>query len=213
MRSENQFDGEMKELWANPVFDGITRLDSFEKSSVKILWILKEPNKSNGVIGWNNRDLLYNLLDFDNWRTTYGKVFLVTYGILAEQSVFENLPKVDEEGWYDDINPAESIAVININKGGGTSIANANFIEEEYKRTKELLHKQIDMIDPDVIINGHHLVELLNYLSAGKSFINVGGCKYCRVGKRLIIDANHPNMRGSSKDYFDSIMRAFFSKS
>lgn len=212
MKDTAFFDKEIASLWPHPVKDGITNAEKYEAASVKILWILKEPHKESPDHEWNNREVLFDLAEFLKWKASYAKVFEASYGILQGVDDFNEVPDPDELGYYGTVNPAEQIAVININKGGGGATADAAHLRAEYMRVKDLLHRQIEYFDPDVIINANHVVELLAELAKGAKFIDVGGCKYCRVGKRLVVDAQHPNSRGSSSEYFGSILRAYRSQ-
>lgn len=212
MRTADHLDSEINSLWEFAVVDGISNLEKFEKARVKILWILKEPHKKTPQDTWNNRCLLSDLNELPNWKTTYSKVLQTSFGLLEEQFEFDHVPLATNEGEFGDgVFPGDEIALININKGGGGATADHTALRKEYERTRDFLHRQIDYIDPDIIINAHHVVELLNDLVQTEKFVDVGGCKYCRVGKRLIIDAQHPNVRGSNKEYFNAVMRAYCS--
>lgn len=131
--------------------DGIIDEDIFEnpkENPIKVLFITNEPNSDNEDAGsriaaFNN---YYNSEDkIDNWR---GKLREKTCALY--KAIVKNY-KVPE--WR----VARNFAFMNINKrGGNNTIADSNndknHIEEYCRQYKDFIRKEIDIINPDIIV-------------------------------------------------------------
>ena len=116
-----EWDDEIEKKWKNPVYDGITNLSAYKKSKYKILWILKESNKSKPDETFYLRGFHKDVTDYKLWRKTYNKLIYVTYGLLHDVIKYKDLPWIDEDATTNNSYIFNNIAVININKGGGKS--------------------------------------------------------------------------------------------
>ena len=72
------------------------------------------------------------------------------------------------------------IAVVNINKMGGTSKSKHTEILDYYKQNKQLLMRQIKAINPDIIINANQVNEMFD---EGELFGEVTDRKYKKACK------------------------------
>ena len=135
--------------------DGIVSFDDYMKSPFKILWVLKEANSDEE--DWDIREALYSGVKNENglnsdWKSTLTRVIYTTLGIL------------NNEDWHsmgdfnldpDLIDCLHKVAYINVKKIGGSSQSNSQEIQDYYDLNKEVLHEQISLINPNIIIFGN----------------------------------------------------------
>ena len=140
--------------------DGIIEIEKYSKAKIKILWILKEPNSSEG--GWSYQDYLtINTIEGKigtNKNTLSYKIFqkilYASYGILNDFPCYSQMPSITEKKVYE---VGEQIAYINIKKTGGGSKSQDSDISNAYRDNKEILMSQIAAYNPNVLIFGNTL--------------------------------------------------------
>ena len=130
--NENELDQEIKTIWEYPVYDGITSIKNYRNAKFKILWILKEANKKKPKETWCQRELHLEVSEYKKWRATYQKIIYTSYGILYNISKLNNIPDISGSGYINKINVMKSLAVVNINKNGGTSRSDNKKIKDSY---------------------------------------------------------------------------------
>lgn len=176
------------------VLDGAVNNDNWSKTDVRILWILKETNESPN--GKDLRSLLREITNapepnkiYNRWKATYGLIAKVSYGLL-------NNLKWDK--WADDVDNLvkkervlEKIAVININKRAGRAKSNPAQLAKAAEEFRDVVLKQIDLLEPTVIILG-----------------GVGGIVYKWLPKdRKVVIADHPGQtKVEHKRYYEDII-------
>lgn len=208
-KTERHITRMIKKNWKFPVLDGITNNAAFQESKYKILWILKEPNKTKKNEIWDHRLFHRNITCYDKWLMTYQKIIYSSYGILTNCLSFSKLPDIEENSIINGKNILHEIAIININKGGGGSTSNNDSIRRYYFKNKELLHDQIEQIQPDIIINTSRVWELFENITYEKIIgLKKDNFQYSK-GKILTINTYHPNSRFSVEKYCNNIFHAF----
>lgn len=195
-----------------PIYDGPVQPEKYFNSKVKILWILKEAYdvQHNGAGGFEyachiGQDELYNnFLKGQRYRATWYPIIYISYGILNNFALYDDIPYIEQEPSIADI--IQSIAVINVNKLAGGTLSNASVINRIYNQNKDLLFHQIKVLQPDITIGGGTLAyfhELFNIkdMVAEKSRENTS---YYYNSKQLFIHAKHPASRIKGKENFVS---------
>jgi len=149
-------------LGENVIVDGIVNIEKYTNSSLKILWILKEPNSSDSK--WSYQDYLsiteierkigsqQNTLTY----RPFQKILYTSYGIISNMK-YALIPTITEKDVY---SIGEQIAYINIKKTGGSSSSKYREIQNAFEENKEILLRQISEYDPNIIIFGN----TLNYI-------------------------------------------------
>lgn len=181
--------------------DGIVNIDSFKKAKYKILWILKETNKCEDLQGY-----LQCVRQYDKgralWKRTWSNVIKPSYALLNGVADYNALPSVDVIA-----QPTMScVAVINVKKVAGVSIANPQEILSFYEKDKDLLLEQIAAINPDIIISacGDMLgSRLCPEIQNKKTALN--------LNYKAIMWCHHPNVRSKGfthEKYFSGIINA-----
>ena len=199
----------------NEIEDGIIcpkKFGNHPKSKHRILWILKEANDPNGG-GWPLTDFLAKredpegLFSYNRWKATFGLVIKVSYGLLNGFVGFDEIEK--------DLKKASEIldyiAFINIKKVPGGSRAYLPEIAEGIN--PQLIQKQINEINPDIVIGGNTLWILAKndlFLESKElsKLNNDNWGLYKDKDKILWIDAYHPNNTTvTHEEYYSQIIK------
>ncbi|MCG8400358.1 MAG: hypothetical protein MJA84_02055 [Firmicutes bacterium] len=180
----------------------------FEKSFPKILFLTKEPNflaedtkteeEPDYRTWWSNENGLYD-------RFTY-RIAEWAHGMLNGFPEYDEIWPVISGNKYDSsmaLKALASIAFMNIKKSGGGGNSNQPEIDNYLKDHKSLILKQIEIIQPDIIIQG------LTRRSIVRGFygdvvwhptgytIEVARFQYQGINAK-IIDFYHPSTRSSA---------------
>ena len=179
LKFEKELDAEMEAIWENPYRDGIIHYESYKKELVKLLWVLKEPH---GDGYRDHRDFFSCPKDFyPKWMNTFGNVMRVSWAILENVYEYSEIPPVNKEDCtIDGSFILEYVAIININKKGGESRTPAGKLEKEYakKEVKNFLLKQIEFINPRIIINCHRVGKFIDDQLGGNILNKIHGEGY-----------------------------------
>ncbi|MBS3938785.1 MAG: hypothetical protein KGZ50_09490 [Peptococcaceae bacterium] len=173
--------------------DGVVNEETFSKSKIKILYLLKEVN---GGVDWDLRKFIS-----EGARTqTWDNIARWTYGIqnLGKEVAWSEISSFLLEWRKEQIS---SICAVNLKKisGGHTTVANKLYaiaIED-----KDLLKKQLELYGADVIICcGSSVGDLYtNYLYKEENQqwrTTTRGVRYCTKGdSRFVIQYAHPEAR------------------
>jgi hypothetical protein len=202
---------------ASPIIDGIVNIDRYTDTTPKILWILKEPydDEENGVAtggGWHfskdflTKDDFYTRMGRS--RATWHPVIYVSYGIINSLTTWDEMSDIRDD--LSMLKVIEQIAVINVKKlPGFTRTKGFGPIERAYQANKTLLHKQIKIYDPDIIIGGSTMHLFYEELGIKKEEIEVCGSIHVSVKQnKLYIAAYHPGQTQVDRyTYVDDILK------
>ena len=187
---------ELREQDPDIVFDGEINNDLWAGNKTRILWVLKETNEFP-----KDKDLRVLLREISNasdpnsvynhWKATYGLVAKASYGLLNN---------LEWGGWADDVDALvknekilEKIAVINVNKRAGAAKSDAKKLGEAAEEFKVTLLRQIELLDPHIIILGGVGDIVSKWLEEASKV-------------RKVIVADHPGqMKVVHKNYYESI--------
>jgi len=150
---------EILEKDKNAIVDGIINYENYAEATTKILWVLKEPYSDKtdwtyqqylsisdikGKIGTKEDTLKYEI---------FRRILYTSYGLINKIE-YSCLPLAEEKSVY---SIGEEIAYINIKKTGGGSQSDDQEIADAYAANEELLLKQIEEYDPNILIFGNTL--------------------------------------------------------
>ena len=165
--------------------DGIVCEENYESADPKLLFIAKEPNHPEGP-------------GFD-FREAFCKEVRYAFSIrLCEWAygIWNGFPPLSVVDEVDRLEVMRSISFMNLKKVGGTGSADYERIRSITDRDKDLLRRQIEIIDPDVIIGGVGNSCLWSLLFPGIVLQNCGfDIPVARVGNVKVIDFYHPSYR------------------
>lgn len=168
--------------------DGIIDDLLFESARKKVLFLCKEPNdpiQSGGD---------YRLWWKDEIHYTFStRIAEWSFGILNGFPEFDSVWK-EKEKTHEAL---KSIAFLNLKKVGGSGSSSLNELLEWTQREKlQIIYKQIDLIDPDVIICGLSWPALRNQVFTTCEWRPSGyGIPIGNWKDRMIVDFYHPSAR------------------
>ena len=158
----------------------------YETASPKILFIAKEPNNPKQEAGdfreWWKEEL--------NHPFSY-RIAEWSYGMLNSFPQYDEIWK-EKRGH----NAMQQIAFMNIKKIGGGGNAEYDEMLKHVEMNFKFLHRQIEIIDPDIIITGTTWGELRNALFPDIQWKSSG--YYVEIGihnEAKVIDFYHPSSR------------------
>jgi hypothetical protein len=197
-----------------PIYDGIVDIDRYLSVSPKILWILKEPyddfDKNGKPCGgsWSITEDVFACAAKSGNKPPFAPIAYVTY------SVFNNFVKYSEMDYVTEDpriwEALKNIAYINVNKFPGKKSSDSEIIASYYQKNRELLKKQIEAINPDIVIAGNILYLFYEDFDLTKLDLKSGGpdksAEFCQKNGRLFINAYHPSYRGSKQKYVDDLV-------
>jgi hypothetical protein len=191
------------------VIDGIIDIEKYLCAKYRILWVLKEASSNDS---WSYpvkfKDIAW-LKEKGKSVLTLKRVIYTTYGILRDCEWHE-IPDANNEKSFE---PLQEIAIINIKKIPGGSISENNEIQQAYYDNQELLKRQIEIYNPNVVIFGNTLQyfyksDFDGLVTAEKQNTEYGNAFY-DTGDKLYIHTWHPAVRGAGfndKEYVMDIV-------
>tara|TARA_Y100000766_G_scaffold262425_1_gene253640 strand:+ start:131 stop:766 length:636 start_codon:yes stop_codon:yes gene_type:complete len=180
--------------------DGVVNDMEYNRSSVKILFILKEVN------GWPNGDLRELLNRAEKWRT-WNNISRWNYGVQSyfKTGKFDFKNKITKKDRKEIL---KNIAVINLKKASGGSSSNMGEIRQHALEDKELLKEQVNLYTPDLVIccGTGNIIPQLNLFEKSKYTKSSEGVVYSNNSNPLIINYLHPQCMKGKRELFDTLM-------
>lgn len=192
------------------VIDGIIDLEKYLNAKYRILWILKEANSETDSWSYlkkfKDKEWLYRC---GKSIPTLKRIIYTTYGILRDCEWHE-IPDANNEKSFE---PLQEIAIINIKKIPGDSYSDTNEIQQAYYDNQELLKRQIEIYNPNVVIFGNTLQYFYKSDFDGLETVEKQNTEYGNAfydtGDKLYIHTWHPAVRGAGftdKEYVMDIV-------
>lgn len=167
--------------------DGIINEQFYKIALKKILFITKEPNNPKQEAGdfreWWKEEIYYPF--------SY-RIAEWSYGLL------NNFPEFDEICRNKDLahKAIKQVALMNIKKSGGSGSSEYVRMMEHIKLNFDLLHRQIEIMDPDIIITGTSWNDLRDGLFPNLEWEKSGyDILISKFKNSKVIDFYHPSSR------------------
>lgn len=180
--------------------DGIVNEAAYEKARPRVLFISKETNLVAGKPAYDYSEMLSQ----EPGNMFVKRLAQWAYGFQHKWPAFEQLSgNKDAAIWVDVL---AQIAFLDVKKSGGTGKANDREIEQHIVMNRPWLQKQIEIIDPDVIVctlRSKALVMALFELS-DKQWVQTpfNRCVF-KYGSAAVVDFYHPSGRRSSRAFYE----------
>jgi len=202
-----------------PIFDGALNPERYFENHVnnvspKIMWLMKEPyDEEDGSGGGWGFAQMFKIgrfpkdIVFGGSKPTWQPVVYITYGLLNDYAYWDEMDYIRNN--YKMMEVLDNISWVNIQKLPSKQYNNTNMghIYEAYEKHKALLHKQINFLNPDVIIcGGTFNIVCSDFDCVYKG--TVGNADYYKANNRVVIDAYHPAKRLNRENYVDSVINA-----
>ena len=132
--------------------DGIIDIDKYVSSKNKVLILLKEAYGEDNA--WSLADIIKNI-----WKGPKYKIFwTISYWLyLINKTTKTNIPLFPSS--EKELNECReyllSSAIVNIKKSSGQSTSNQDDLMEYINEDRELLRRQIEIVNPSIIICGY----------------------------------------------------------
>lgn len=184
--------------WVSFISDGAVNIESYVGSKLKICYFLKEAYSKDNDEDWD----LAGWLDSGAMTKMWGNVAEWTYGIRNTTATnIAHKPQLTSE---EKTALLKSVSVVNVKKSNGKVQSDYADLLRYANEDREFLKKELDILNPDVIICGNNssLLRLLygatvqskNKVSAegriDAEYMSRNG--YAFVGNQIIIDYYHP---------------------
>jgi hypothetical protein len=185
------------------ISDGIVDDNLFEEQKNKLLFIGKEANDPRNQ-SWDYRALIKQ-----NLKYKYNlRIAEWSYGILNDFPNFDSIHRNHDLK----IETIKKIALLDVKKSGGSGKCNNGSLLNNILANLSFLHRQIDIIKPDIIISGLFEIELVQALFPGISFQKSGYSRCVAKWKDYkVIDFYHPsnqNVPAASYSLLQNIYRS-----
>jgi hypothetical protein len=211
MKSKCQYLEELFIEWENSipnhlnhfVRDGIINEEIYESVSPKILFITKEVNNPYQLPGnfseWWNEEIKYAFtLRIIEW----------AYGIIHGFPQYDTIWK--RRGPDSAKQTIKKIAFMNVKKIGGKGSSHWKDILPHIKSNYEFLHKEIEIIEPEIIILGLSWQVLRDELFKGVNWIKSGyDIEIGKFKNSKLIDFYHPSSRNAPAAAYSLLQNVF----
>lgn len=207
-----------------PIYDGVVDTEAYPATRPKVLWILKEPYDDFDADGMPTGGGWTMFKDFGegdslakavNRNTALRNVTYASYAIQSGINSYAELPWItDKPEAYE--KAVRSVAYVNIGKMPGKTTTSDAHLSKLYRDWKDILFKQIDLYDPDVIIVcgtatlgcmskdlGLDLSKPLRMVRHGGAIVDIH--EWC--GKRIIW-VPHPAAHIPPEEWVDAVVEA-----
>ena len=194
---------------SEPITDGIVSIEKYLQCEYKICWILKEPyDEDNGKGGgWSiTKDGLASEDFSPGSSPTWQPMIYTTHSLL------NNFIPYNQMDWIRDdpemSNSLKHIAFININKMPAFHRSNDIDIAKKYESWRPILHWQLKIYDPQIIIFGNTFQHFKKDLGIRDDEIkNKDYVDYVVKNKKIYAHAYHPAQTVISReDYVQGII-------
>jgi hypothetical protein len=186
------------------IYDGVAYPENYYKSNIRIMWILKEAYETNGRYGWQVGKIYKQNQPIKS--RTLKRMAYISYAIIKNC----HLQDVFKAKNTDLIESIKSIAYINLNKIAAKKRSPID-MSPLYNIWRDVLLKQIEIYDPNIIICGNTLQYFLKDIDFSKGIKKTIGMKnrnYFLYQNKIYINVYHPAYTFSKKDYVSKIVEA-----
>lgn len=179
-----------------PIKDGLINESVFENQANKILFVCKEHNTLDLDYSGSHLDARIWMSESVNYNFS-NRIAEWSFGILKNFPPFEESQNEATKLQY-----LNSVAFLNLKKYSGTSVTNNKVIGEYIHASKDLLKKQIDVINPDIIIFCTDWVGFIEWILEIKMSEKIHGVEYGLYGMAKVINFGHPSSRGPKESLY-----------
>jgi hypothetical protein len=186
-----------------PITDGIIDPEKYFNAKYKILWILKEPYDefdNEGMPyggGWGLDEAIrpkQTINEFTSGRPTFKPMIYASWGILNDFCLWNDMDNVENDPTM--LDALKSVAYINVKKLPGYTTSHNTVIEHAYEQHKEILLKQIEYYNPDIIIGGSTLYNFYQDFGISREQLQSNdSVNFIIKDNKIFIEAYHPAQR------------------
>jgi hypothetical protein len=198
------------------ITDGVMNVDDYFLNDIRLAWMLKEPyDEEDGTGGgWSYFEMfkgenLY-LEQFNRaHKVTWHPIIYVSYGIMNNFTKWSELDYIRDNHKMCDV--VRNVAFINSQKLPSKNVTRTDFNDlfESITQNSDLLNRQVNLLNPNVLIFGNTFNLYTNILKINVSDLieYENGIKYIVKDEKLYISTYHPAQTQITRDlYVDGII-------
>lgn len=209
-----------------PIYDGVSDEAGYLSSKLKVAWVLKEPYDDVDENGkpcgggfsitkdcFADRDDEWfkssNGQDLVRANQTWQRIVFVMYGYRNGLTYAEMDYPRDNRRMFDVL---MTTGWVNLSKMPAYTSSSDSLVKLNYLRYwREIVQRQIEILDPDVLIFGKTFDIYKSGLTDDSGIVDVGDgdkagwVKHHKMGKRHLLQTYHPGRK--SGDYIDALIR------
>lgn len=183
---------QLRQEYPSAALDGAVDASVYTLTRPRLLWLLKEVSDKES--GGDLRKFLGDkeeLFKYPRWKSTYGLVCKASWGLV---NGFK--PWGTWATWTDNceglVNILHHIAVVNVNKLGGETRANAGKLRKRVEKFGRLALEQIECLAPDIVVSGGAIWLLRSRLPIDSKDFDWSHGTVFRMGSQVWVNAYHP---------------------
>lgn len=188
------------------ILDGIADIEGYINSSPRIAWILKEA-WDKGPGDWNliSEVILTTTKDTISATPSFKRVAYTSWGLQTDSN-WDDIPWITQDENVS--NAIKKIAWLNISKIAGDTTSPDSRITAAFEVWNDILNKQLDVFDPQVIILGNTFKWVEKFLGIENiaPIKNESAWAYVRRDGKVIIWTFHPSKIMKDQEYIDDIV-------
>lgn len=190
------------------VSDGVVNYAEYDKSPIKILWVLCEPYRDDG--GWSITEAFNKYKNWSEIKASYKfhrQIISTTYGILNKLNSGK-IPLYKEDNVFAVL---KRIAYINLKKiPGAQARMKHKKIKDSTSNNIHLIKRQMELCNPNIIIFGGSFKFIKEHLNIPSEMNTLGHAHSFTINSTLYIDAYHPsNTTINERAYQDDIINTY----
>jgi hypothetical protein len=187
------------------VGDGIVQEETWHASARKVLFLLKEPHGYDGAAGGMDqliRDASKPRSTSKLWRRpTFHNLGRWAHGLLTYAGAVPDFAEAHRARRTAML----GCAFINLKKSSGGRSATVE-VGEHARRYADFLRRQIDIIQPDIVVMGGTFPAVKEHLYPGLEKVS---SRVHKLGKRLFINAFHPACTNERLEVYDQVLFSY----
>lgn len=188
------------------ILDGIADIEGYVNSKPRIAWILKEA-WGDDEDGWNlsSQVIAKQTPTTISSTPSFKRVAYVSRGIHTD-TVWDDLPWINQD--EDVASSIKKVAWLNISKIAGDTTSPDSRISSAFDVWNDILKKQLDNFNPQVIILGNTFKWVERFLGIENiaPIKNESAWAYVKRDNKVIIWAFHPSKIMKDQEYIDDIV-------
>jgi hypothetical protein len=187
--------------------DGAVDPEHYIAAPSRVTFVMKEVNEADPGKEWDLCELI--------WENTKGRTWnnVARWARAVRGARWDDVADVSEEQRRLAL---RSVAVMNLNKEGGTATTDAGRLRKIAHSAADLLRRQISILDPHLVVccggQTGDLAGRLLFDFEAKSWRRVDGHRGVWVGPvvagRAVVCVPHPQARRSAREMFDGLVAA-----
>lgn len=191
--------------------DGVMKPEVYFSKNIRLAWVLKEPYDDHDGKGggWSYFEMfpegqdLYKVQFHKGHKSTWHPMIYISYSINNGFLKWDEMKYIRDDHSMCDV--VRYTAFVNTQKLPSRGLTNTNHADlwESVKKYGDLLKKQLELLDPNVMIFAYTYDMYSEILGTkGIKLLKYGTCHYLVNNGKLYISAYHPSQRSVTREKY-----------